>query len=229
MRIVIIGLGGIGSILSDKICRYLNYSLQETETNVVLVDGDAYERKNYERQEFTNLGNKATEKGGELQSKFKNLNIQPLPIYIDTENILDVISDGDTIFVCVDNHKTRSIVNDYCKALRNVTLISGGNELTDGNVQIFIRKRGKSLTPDLAMYHPEISKAKDKLPTEISCGELVQSEPQLFFTNLTVATIMCWVFYNILNSNMQVSEIYFDIQQMKVLPKVRQVKEEENV
>ena len=46
------------------------------------------------------------------------------------------------MFLCVDNHKSRMIINNYCKQLNDVILFSGGNEFTDGNVQIYVRKEG---------------------------------------------------------------------------------------
>ena len=57
-NIIIIGLGGVGSILSGHLCRFLNFS-DDLPKNVLLVDGDEYESKNFERQEFTRIGNKA--------------------------------------------------------------------------------------------------------------------------------------------------------------------------
>ena len=72
MNIVIVGLGGIGSILSDNISRYLNYTNIEN-INITLVDGDSYELKNSERQTFTRLGNKGEVKCSELAYKFENI------------------------------------------------------------------------------------------------------------------------------------------------------------
>ena len=127
--------------------------------------------------------------------------------------------------MCVDNHKTRMLVSNYSKTLTDVTVISGGNELTDGNVQIYVKKSGTDLTPDLCAYHPEIANPDDKLPEELSCEERAQSDPQLYFTNLTVATIMCWAFYNaVVKGEYEKSEVYFDITQMASNAKARTVK-----
>ena len=46
-QIVIIGLGGIGSVLCDKISRFSNFK-KDQETSITLVDGDYYEEKNLE-------------------------------------------------------------------------------------------------------------------------------------------------------------------------------------
>ena len=141
-----------------------------------------------------------------------------------------MIQEGDIVFIGVDNHASRKLISEYVqKSVSDVTVISGGNEYTDGNVQIYIRKEGRDLTPSLTAYHPEIEEPDDKSPEDMSCQELEKAEPQLLFTNLTVATIMCWVFYrlvkteDILGLETKVSEIYFDIVSMSVLSKMREV------
>jgi len=227
-NIKIVGLGGIGSVLIESISRFLNYSIQSQDPiYITLIDGDVFESKNYERQIFHMLGNKAEVKTKELQMKFDRVNFKAINSFVNSENISSIISNGDILFLCVDNHKTRKCVSDFCKTLENVTLISGGNEITDGNVQVFIRREGKDLTSSLTDYHPEIENPTDKSPDEMSCEELSKSAPQLFFTNLTVATIMCWTFFNFVANNKVTtySEIYFDIKTMSTLPKFRKVKQ----
>lgn len=225
LNITIIGLGGVGSILVERLCRFINYS-HDLEADILLVDGDEYEQKNYERQEFNRIGNKADIKATELELKFNQLGLDVYDAFINPDNVSEVIKEGNIVFLCVDNHKTRMIVSKYCQQLQDVTLISGGNEFTDGNVQIYVREGGKDLTPDLCAYHPEISNPEDKLPDEMSCDELSQSDPQLYFTNLGVATIMCWAFYNaVIKGEYERSEIYFDILSMTTDAKTRIVKE----
>jgi molybdopterin/thiamine biosynthesis adenylyltransferase len=224
IQIKIIGLGGVGSILVERICRFLNYASDITPY-IILADGDSYEQKNFDRQEFSVFGNKAEVKATDLELRFPNITLDAYPAFINEITVGDVVKEGDVVFLCVDNHKTRMIVNNYCKNLENVTLISGGNELVDGNVQVYLRRNGKDQTPDLGSYHPEIANPEDKLPEEMSCEELSKSEPQLYFTNLGVATIMCWSFYNIIvRSKLEASEIYFDITKMNTLAQARAVK-----
>lgn len=224
MDIKIIGLGGVGTILSEKICRFLNY-LNRDEVNVTLIDGDYFELKNFERQEFSQLGNKAEVKVQDLKNKFNKILFDAVPCFADERTVPEIIGDNDIILLAVDNHKSRNIVSNYCRSLQDIILISGGNDFTDGNVQIYVRKEGKNLTPDLAAYHPEIQDPKDKTPEEMSCEELSKSEPQLYFTNLGVATIMCWAFYNVVIENRyKFSEVYFDILTMSSNAKVRNVK-----
>ena len=194
----------------------------------MLVDGDEYEPKNYERQEFSQMGNKAEVKATELEIKFPEIRVDSYDAYINETNTAEVIKEGDVVFLCVDNHKSRNIISNYCKQLQDVTLISGGNDFTDGNVQIYVRRGGKDLTPDLAAYHPEIANPADKLPDELSCEQLANADPQLYFVNLGVATLMCWAFYKTIVEG-QVdpqAEVYFDMLQMSANTQTRIVKTE---
>lgn len=223
--VVIIGLGGVGTILAERLCRFLNFS-QDYKSSILLVDGDKYEPKNYERQEFVGIGNKAETKAHELASRFTDIDFDVFDAYINEDNVQDVIHENTIVFICVDNHKSRMVINNYCKTLKDVTVISGGNELTDGNAQLYVRKEGSDLTPDLCAYHPEIANPEDKLPDEMSCEELSVSEPQLYFTNLGVATLMCWLFYNsVVKGQHDRSEVYFDILSMNSNSKIRIVKQ----
>lgn len=222
--IVIVGLGGIGSILTGRLCRFLNFS-NDLQSNILLVDGDDYEVKNYERQEFNQIGGKAEMQYIDLAIKFPKINFNYKNMFINKENIESIIKENSIVFLCLDNHKSRNVISTYCKNLKDITIISGGNEFTDGNVQIYVKKGGKELTPDLCAYHPEIASPTDKSPEEMSCEELSESLPQLYFTNLGAATIMCWAFYNVVIKNdVNVSEVYFDIVSMASLSKIRKVK-----
>jgi molybdopterin/thiamine biosynthesis adenylyltransferase len=224
MQIVIVGLGGIGSILVQKLCRFLYYSHEEA-ASIALVDGDTYEPKNYERQEFINLGPKAETQARELSSKYPDIEFVAFNEYVTEENIGDIIINDSIIFLCVDNHKSRKLISEYCKELENVTLISGGNDFTDGNAQIYIRERGSDKTPDLCAYHPEIANPEDRSPHEMSCEELSRAEPQLYFANLGAATLMCWAFYNtVIKSDKTTSEAYFDLRKMSIMSYTREVK-----
>lgn len=228
-EISIVGLGGIGSILSNTISRFISSKTRNDEPkNIInLIDGDYYEDRNLDRQEFSKFGNKAESKTYELRNKFRNVEFKDYPYFIDDITISKLIKNNDLVFLAVDNHKTRKLVSDYARnKLKDVIIISGGNELEDGNVQLYIRKDGKDITPSLTDYHPEIRNPIDKLPNEMSCEELQNSEPQLYFTNLGVATFMAFTFYNVLKGKINNSEVYFDMNTMKSDSKTRNLKKE---
>ena len=222
MEIVIVGLGGIGSVLINTLARYVDSNMSMYPSSILLVDGDDYEVKNTQRQEFTSFGNKAVVKCNELTRRFQNIEFTNCPEFISEENIQNIIKEKMIVFVGVDNHTTRKLVSDYAKKLNDIIIISGGNELTDGNVQIFIRKGGIDVTPSLTDYHPEIQDPQDKSPLDMSCEELSHSAPQLFFTNFMVAAHMCSAFYNIIEKdNYKISEVYFDLLSMNSNSKIR--------
>lgn len=216
MNIIIIGLGGIGSHLVRPLCRYLN-SLDE-EIAITLIDGDNFEVKNESRQEFNCFGNKAEVIAQELAERYPRIDFSSKEWYITEDNVYLTIGEGDMVFMCVDNHATRSIVSRWCQRLDNVVLISGGNEYSDGNVQIFTRENGESVTPPLSSSHPEIENPQDKNPGEMSCEELAQSgSPQLICTNLLAAAWMLSTFWKFTEwwsegrvGPFSYSEIYFD-------------------
>ncbi len=238
-NIKIIGLGGIGSWLLPMITRYARFTmLQNKKITITCVDGDAYDSLNRPRQNFENLGNKARIKMLEMLEeyakyvpagfKLETFAFDCVEDYVTEDNISTIILDGDVIFLCVDNHRTRSFVSKYCRELDNIILISGGNDITVGNVQTFQKKEGVEITADLCAYHPEIDNPRDKAPYEKSCEELQESEPQLIFTNIMVASLMCCAYYNLLTGNIsienQMGEAYFDIEKMQCNAHIRKPK-----
>jgi hypothetical protein len=117
--------------------------------------------------------------------------------------------------MAIDSLKARKEINDYCKSkLRTVTLISGGNEFIDGNIQVYAKRNG-SLVPGTApldQWHPEIKHPTDKRKDEMSCDELAaDSTPQLVFTNNAVANMMCIAFYKYSATDISEGEHYGEV------------------
>lgn len=211
MRVKVIGIGGIGGCLLPVLCKFLSYH-EEKNVDMVLVDGDTYERKNAERQFFKKVGNKAEVTAERLRDDFPRVGFEFLFMYADEANIESIIREGDIVFLCVDNHATRKLVSDCCEELSDVVLISGGNGFTDGNIQVFVRKDGEDVTLPLTNdRHPEIAEPKDKHPNELSCEELMVSEPQLIIMNNAIAAAMLNCFYAYLQGKLNYTELYVDI------------------
>jgi molybdopterin/thiamine biosynthesis adenylyltransferase len=231
-HVTIIGLGGVGSIVARYGAVFLA-SLQK-DVYLVLTDGDKFEPSNASRMLFGKHGNKAQVVAVELLPRFRNsrMTIQAVKRYITPNNVQEIIVSGDIVILCVDNHATRKLVNDHCAKLKNICLISGGNDGvgkdssgtvrrgTYGNVQIYLRKHGKDLTPSLSAYHPEIANPKDKPPNELSCTELVVSKPQILFSNLAVASAMLNTLLLYLSGQLPYSELGFDISKGRAWPSV---------
>lgn len=226
-EISVIGLGGIGSILVNILSQFED-SLHD-DVIINLVDGDEYELKNKDRQSFIGIGkNKAEAKKHELSRKWERVDFKEFPVFVTEDNVNQFVKENSIVFVCVDNHKSRKIINDAAENLNDVMIISGGNEMVDGNSQSYVRKGGKKLTPSLTDYHNEIKNPTDKHPNEMSCEELMKSEPQLLFTNFSVVDCMFKLYFNNLNGN-YVSEVYFDNNLLTALPKERKPKYSKNL
>jgi molybdopterin/thiamine biosynthesis adenylyltransferase len=177
------------------------------------VDGDNYEEKNRERQRYTVTANKALTSKDLLAPLFPELTIEAKSAYVDENTALVLIREGDAVFLCVDNHATRKVVSDHIASLANALLVSGGNDLYDGNVQVYERKDGEDITPPLDFRHPEIDEPKDQNPADLACGELVQAgAPQILAVNLAIASMMLNAFSNWLrDGSVPYREQYFDL------------------
>ncbi len=215
-KIKVIGIGGIGGCLLPILLRFLAFSVPK-ESRVTLIDGDSYETKNRDRQEFNDFGNKALVSRRRLESGYHAegdclMIITSVEEYITSRNASALIREGDIVFLCVDNHATRKVVSDRCAELNTVCLISGGNDLTDGNVQIFIRLQGENKTLPLASaYHPEIEYPQDTPPDELGCEEAMESSPQILITNNAVAATMLNAFLGFLQGKLPYDEVYLDV------------------
>ncbi len=198
-RIVVIGLGGIGSILARYLILFLA-SIPE-KFRVVLVDGDDFEPNNNYRMDVPSYDNKATAMDAVLSERFgrENLVIRSRGEYLTLENQDDLIREGDFVLLCVDNHATRKLASDRIGQLENAVLISAGNDGvgegergTYGNLQIYARQNGIiTAGAPLGYFHPEIANPADKSPEELPCEILaMQGAPQLLPINLAMASAM---------------------------------------
>lgn len=223
LSIKLIGLGGVGSIMA----RYASVFLASLESDVrfVLIDGDEFEFSNATRMIFGDYGNKARVIKDELLPRFEDSNLSLLTVedFVTPDNVGQLIHTGDIVLLAVDNHATRKLVNDHCATLEAVALFSGGNDGvgpdssgkvrrgTFGNVQAYVREDGSEATSPLTHYHPEIESPADKLPTDVSCTELIATVPQILFANLAVASSMLNAMWLYLCGALHYGELAFDI------------------
>jgi molybdopterin/thiamine biosynthesis adenylyltransferase len=222
--IKLIGLGGVGGITA----RYLAMFLASIgrAIRLVLIDGDSFEPSNATRMFFSDYGNKAATTRRELLDRLADspLMLTAVEEYVTPENIDGLIRNGDIVILAVDNHATRKLVSDFCTDhLEEVCLISGGNDGvgrdasgretrgTYGNCQVYVRRAGRDVSPSLTRHHPEIRDPEDKHPSEESCTELVESVPQILFTNLAAASAILNAFWLFCCTALHYSELAFDI------------------
>lgn len=217
-NLVLVGLGGIGRWVVQALPGVLGAS--EDDWEITLVDGDKYDQSNVPRQ-----------CGPEDVGKYKAIvwalkmpeiySVFPDCVYVHDSYCFE---ENSIVLLAVDNHKTRKLVSDKVSQLKNAVLISGGNELTDGNVQLYVRRKGKDLTAPLGKFHPEIENPTDRAPFEKSCEELSVHESQITATNMSAAAIMvCYLTAFVLNVNAKpvYGETYFDISTTTAVSKVR--------
>jgi hypothetical protein len=228
----IIGLGGIGCPVSLYLSKFL-YGLNSSSM-IYLIDGDEFELANKERMAFKEIGNKALIKEAELAELFGDRVVyRTIPDYVTRTNIQNLIQKNDIVFLCVDNHKTRKLMSEFCEKIPDILLISGGNDGiedgkpgTFGNVQIYWRENEKNRTNNLTQFHQEIKHPKDVSPgdeTGESCAALINRVPQLAFTNLAVASAMLSTFYIWASGKLNYEELYLDIINAKTVSSSRDV------
>lgn len=221
-RLLIIGCGGIGSHLAPVLIRYINsMNVDDRPKEIVFVDGDKYEESNAGRQEFaaslTNQ-NKADAQAEMFAHKYPNMEFFAFEGYVGTENVAEIIPEDSVVFMCVDNHVCRRVVSAHCQALKNSVIITGCNELTDGNVQMFIQRNGEKTLPAIEERHPEIMTADDGDRSTMSCEEIekLPSGGQIIFANATAANIMGQMFWRLIeHDKADLQEVYFDILNLK--------------
>lgn len=215
-KVKVVGIGGIGGMLLPPLVRFLRYHVPQCE--LTLIDGDRFEPHNAERQAFDELGNKAEIVARRLLREFPEMVIRAAPEFVTEETATRLIREHDVVCAGVDNHKTRKILSDRAGELTDVLVISGGNELTTGSVQVYVRKGGEDLTLPLANgYHPEIAAPQDHLPGE-HCEERLQREPQLLITNNAVASSMLSALYAHLQGTLTYDYVYIDVLTNTVRP-----------
>jgi len=225
-RVIIVGAGGIGTWLAAGVVRMLEWKYPGSA--LIIVDGDNYEQKNLERQDFTQMGNKASVKALELSKQFNNTTVIPIPKWIvsdehpptdDDSNKLkasQLLAEGDIVLAVVDNFAARKILFDAASKLDNVDVLTGGNDDNlFGSVYHYRRRNGVDITAHPVETHPEYQNPPDRNPGEMSCQERAEIEggTQILATNMAVAALILGRIQHTIVSdqNPEQSEIYFDL------------------
>jgi len=224
-QLILVGVGGTGGFVLQQVARLL-YSLKEQGQripSVLLIDGDTVESKNLLRQYFlpNDVGLKKAAVLAERYSRAYGIDIAAYPEYLTREtDFRDIgISDGSIVIGCVDNGSTRKILHDKLHSMRHVVYLDSGNSAValpddpehwdryqlakikdsgwEGQVVAGIRVNGEDVLPFPGEVFPDLIE-EDKLPTEVSCGEVVVSNPQRLMTNLMAATTLLMYLHTLL-------------------------------
>lgn len=165
-----IGAGGTGSHLIAHLVTYLTNFHKSDPWALHVYDGDAVEMKNLERQLFV-AGAVTQNKAMALCEPFNKEHVFAHDEYLGEENIEKYINDGDIVLICVDNFTVRKRIEDRALALKNIVVINGGNEKTDGTVQLMVRTDNKPITPRIGYLHPEIAVGQTADRAEMTCAQ----------------------------------------------------------
>ncbi|MGW8178049.1 MAG: ThiF family adenylyltransferase [bacterium] len=206
-RVIVAGVGGVGSWLADTFGRVLN--VHAPGSQLILVDGDNFEPKNAERQNFSHYGNKAKSVQMDLAPKLDRIMVIPKAAWVvsqeaadaageDEEGVQyvsaeDLLQDGDIVFTCFDNMMARKLIFDAAVRFDNIDIFNGGNEDTGfGSTYYYSRRNGLDVTRHPGEIHDEFVNPPDKNPGELSCAERakLESGTQLIATNMMVAAVL---------------------------------------
>ena len=98
----------------------------------------------------------------------------------------------------MDNNKSRQLCHKVFQQMNELIYIDSGNGEYTGQVVCGIRRSGRTYYPPIGAVYPDVLEDTDKFPTELSCAEASVSAPQSIAANITAATAVVDVVYNIL-------------------------------
>ena len=214
---ILIGAGGTGSHFIGPALAYLDTYHREhsTEWQFVVIDGDAFESKNLERQLF-DPGMVASNKAEAMAQMYNRYPIIAVPRFIGAEDLQTMMDEDDIVFIGADNHSIRALVQERALQLQNSTVINAGNEMHDGTVQIFVRRNGNNETPPITFLHPEIVFVGSEDRSAMTCQQAaaLPGGGQLILANQHAASWMLAGLYRLHytpNQPLTWTELNFDL------------------
>lgn len=214
VKIVMLGAGGTGAHIAPHLYRLL-YAL-ERRVRFIICDGDVVEEKNLVRQNFTpaDLGENKAKVIAERYSSVFAMETEYVPSFIENEaqliNLLTpevwrigshgekTITEQVILIGAVDNNRSRQLCHKVFRQIDELIYIDSGNGEFTGQVVCGIRRKGKTLYKPIGSAYPDVLEETDKFPTELSCAEASVSAPQSIAANITAATAVVNMIYNIL-------------------------------
>lgn len=213
VKIVMLGAGGTGGHIAPHLYRLL-YALQRP-VRFIICDGDVVEEKNLVRQNFipADLGENKAKVLAERYASVFGLETEYVPSFIEEESRLKdlltarkfresyaspVIKEQVILIGAVDNNKSRQLCHRVFYQMEDLIYIDSGNGEHTGQVVCGIRSSGRTIYRPIGAAYPDVLQDTDKFPTELSCAEASVSAPQSIAANITVATAVVNMVYNIL-------------------------------
>jgi hypothetical protein len=105
---------------------------------------------------------------------------------------------------------------------KNLIYIDAGNGEFSGQVVCGVRRNGRTMSKPVGTLYPDILEVTDKFPSELSCAEASISAPQAITANITAATAVVDLLYNILVvGENKVESVAFSTKSVNVQPKFK--------
>jgi hypothetical protein len=190
---MMIGAGGTGTHFVGPALAYLEtyHRSRDEEWQFAIIDGDNFDSGNLERQLF-DPGMVKQNKAEAMAKMYNRYPVVPVPHFIGRAELEQIFDHEDTVFICADNHSIRALVEERALQLDDCVVINAGNEMHDGNVQLWVRENGENQTPKLTYGHPEIKYNGPEDRAGMSCQQAAQlpGGGQLILANQQAASWM---------------------------------------
>jgi molybdopterin/thiamine biosynthesis adenylyltransferase len=113
-RAGVVGLGGLGGAVTEILAR-LGLG------HLTLVDGDRFEDSNLNRQLLSSCGTLGRSKADAARKRVGEINpsvaVTARPEFLSAQNAARLLAGCDVVIDCLDNLKTRFVVQDACRSL----------------------------------------------------------------------------------------------------------------
>ena len=236
VKIVMLGAGGTGGHIAPHLYRLL-FAL-ERPVRFIICDGDVVEQKNLVRQNFApaDRGENKAKVLAERYSTVFGLETEYIPAFIESEdelrrlltpaiqriNCRKMIREQVILIGAVDNNKSRQLCHRVFHRMNDLIYIDSGNGEYTGQVVCGVRRSGKTYFPSIGTVYPDVLEDTDKFPTELSCAEASVSDPQSIAANITAATVVVDIIYNILAlGDSTVQQATFSTRTVNIRPEVQ--------
>lgn len=103
-KVLVVGAGGLG-------CAALNYLARCGFAGIGIVDGDAVEESNLQRQILFTRDDIGKNKASVVARKFRK--VMPYKFFVDEKNC-SIIKEYDLVVDCTDNMRSKLVINDAC-------------------------------------------------------------------------------------------------------------------
>lgn len=185
---LIIGCGGLGGYVIEQLARY-------GVGNLVLMDGDAFNQSNLNRQLMSTKSNLGSSKVAICKERIEQISdakVIAISQMLDEKNA-NIIDKVDIVIDCVDNIKSRLILAKECDK-RDKILVHGAVEGQEGQVMLCypkINNLKKLFTNNQEIKHftnsysvATIASLQCNLAIKALLGEGEKFNNQLFIVNL---------------------------------------------